>query len=155
MASKITRRTAAATLAAAAAAPLAPSRAARPGAAEAVLYRDPNCGCCGDYADHLRARGHAVRVVATDDLARIKREHGVPEALGSCHTTLVGGYVVEGHVPVGVVERLLAERPAIRGIALPGMPLGSPGMPGPKSEPFVIYALPRRAAGQPTVYAVE
>jgi hypothetical protein len=154
MASKITRRTAAATLAAAVA-PLAPSRAARPGAAEAVLYRDPDCGCCGDYADHLRAHGHAVRVVATGDLARIKREHGVPEALRSCHTTLVGGYVVEGHVPVGVVERLLAERPAIRGVALPGMPLGSPGMLGPKSEPFVIYALPWRAAGSPTVYAVE
>src|SRR5690606_38119763 len=125
MGSQITRRTAAATLAAAAAAvaPLVPLRAARPGAAEAVLYRDPDCGWCGDYADRLREHGHAVRVVATDDLARIKREHGgVPEALESCHTALIGGYVVEGHVPVGVVERLLAERPAIRGLALPGMP---------------------------------
>jgi len=98
---------------------------------EVVVYKDPDCGCCGQWAEHMRANGFAVREVATRELARVKAGAGVPRALGSCHTAFVGGYVVEGHVPAGDVRRLLDERPALQGIAAPGMPLGSPGMEGP------------------------
>ncbi|MBX6376607.1 MAG: CopG family transcriptional regulator [Acetobacteraceae bacterium] len=153
---RLPRRSAAALLAAAAVAPLAPSRPrAAADAGEAVLYKSPQCGCCDGHADHLRRNGLRIRVVETHDLPLIKQRHGVPEALEGCHTTLVGGYVVEGHVPAGVLDRLLAERPAIRGISLPGMPTGSPGMGGRKTEPFVVYALPLDPAAEPAVYAVE
>jgi len=118
----------------------------------AVMYKYPNCGCCESYADYLRARGFAVTVEATHDLPMIKQEHGVPEGLEGCHTMLLSGYVVEGHVPVATLERLLAERPPVRGISLPGMPQGSPGMSGVKSEPFTIHHFGDGGRG---VYAVE
>jgi hypothetical protein len=118
----------------------------------ATLYKNPDCDCCDGYADYLRRSGFTVAVKPTHDLSRIKREQGVPERLDGCHTTLVGGYVVEGHVPVGPIDRLLAERPAIRGISLPDMPPGSPGMTGRKAAPFVIYEF---GGGMPKVYAVE
>lgn len=118
----------------------------------AVMYKYPNCGCCESYAAYLRERGFAVTVEATHDLPLIKREHGVPADLEGCHTMLVGGYVVEGHVPIATLERLLAERPAVRGISLPGMPQGSPGMTGVKSEPFTIHHFGDGSRG---VYAVE
>lgn len=98
---------------------------------EVVVYKDPNCGCCGKWADHLRENGFQVREVATRDMALVKSEAGVPRALGSCHTALVGGYVVEGHVPASDVRRLLTEKPQLVGVSAPGMPLGSPGMEGP------------------------
>jgi hypothetical protein len=98
---------------------------------EVVVYKDPNCGCCGAWADHMREHGFAVREIATREMALVKSEAGVPRALGSCHTATVGGYVVEGHVPAADVRRMLDDRPAIAGIAVPGMPLGSPGMEGP------------------------
>lgn len=93
-------------------------------------------------------------MVPTHDLALIKRQQGVPEALEGCHTTLIGGYAVEGHVPASVVARLLSERPNLRGISLPGMPLGSPGMGGQKTAPFTIYAIAREPTARPAVYAV-
>lgn len=96
-----------------------------------VMYQHPQCGCCGKWADHLRGHGFTVEVIATREMSRVRSEAGVPRALGSCHTATVGGYVVEGHVPVADVQRLLAERPPVAGIAAPGMPLGSPGMEGP------------------------
>lgn len=120
----------------------------------AILYKDPNCGCCEDYADYLRGHGFAVEVKPTGDLARISREAGVPEPLQGCHTTLIDGYVVSGHVPVTSVQQLLAERPDIVGISLPGMPMGSPGMGGPKEGPFTIQAIGKNGAA-PTVYATE
>lgn len=120
----------------------------------ATLYKTPLCGCCEEYATLLRAAGYAVQVIATHDMPLIKRQHRVPAALEGCHTMLIGGYVVEGHVPFEVLARLLAERPAIPGVSLPGMPTGSPGMTGRKAEPFVIYALPRDPAAAPAVYAV-
>ena len=98
---------------------------------EIVVYKNPDCGCCGKWADHLRESGFSVREIASTDMQRIKSEAGVPETLGSCHTATVGGYIVEGHVPAQDVRRLLAEKPAISGLAVPGMPLGSPGMEGP------------------------
>lgn len=98
---------------------------------EIVMYKDPNCGCCGKWAEHMRSAGFAVKEVASARMELVKQEAGVPEALGSCHTAKVGGYVVEGHVPAADVRRMLAEKPAIRGLSAPGMPLGSPGMEGP------------------------
>ncbi|MGH6742253.1 MAG: DUF411 domain-containing protein [Bradyrhizobium sp.] len=133
----------------------AASLARAQGARDAVLYKNPQCGCCEDYAAYLRRSGFRVNVVATHDLDAIKSQHHVPEKLNGCHTTLVDGYVVEGHVPVSILERLLRERPPIRGISLPGMPQGSPGMTGIKKEPFQIYEIGARAKGNPRVYAVE
>lgn len=118
----------------------------------ATLYKNPQCGCCEDYANYLRQNGFDVKVVATHDLPLIKKEQGVPERFEGCHTTLIDGYVVEGHVPVKSLNRLLTERPAIKGISLPGMPMGSPGMTGPKTVPLTIYAI---SNGTPRVYAVE
>ena len=131
--------------------PLGQTLAAEP-AKIATLYKNPQCDCCETYAGYLRQNGYDVKVVATYDLALIKREHGVPAKFEGCHTTLIDGYVVEGHVPVGPLNRLLAERPAIKGISLPGMPMGSPGMNGPKSAPFTIYKI---SGGAAKIYAVE
>lgn len=119
---------------------------------EATLYKNPQCSCCEDYAAYLRTNGYTVTVKPTHDLSLISRQHGVPEKLGGCHTTLIGTYVVEGHVPVGTLNRLLKEKPNIKGISLPGMPMGSPGMTGPKMEPFTIYEF---GNGPSKVYAVE
>lgn len=118
----------------------------------ATLYKTTGCGCCEGYAEQLRANGYQVTVKAMDDISPIKKQYGVPDELQGCHTTLVGGYVVEGHVPLTTLERLLTERPKIKGISLPGMPSGSPGMSGPKTEPFKVYEL---SEGTPKVYAVE
>jgi len=101
------------------------------GGAEVTVYKDPNCGCCGKWAEHLRDNGFAVHEVPTRDMGRIKQQAGVPRALGSCHTAVVEGYVIEGHVPAGDVKRLLQERPSVIGLSAPGMPQGSPGMEGP------------------------
>ncbi|MDX9885721.1 DUF411 domain-containing protein [Thauera sp.] len=98
---------------------------------EVVMYKDPNCGCCGKWAEHMREHGFKVKEVATAEMGQVKGEAGVPQALGSCHTARVGGYVVEGHVPATDVRRMLTEKPAIAGISAPGMPMGSPGMEGP------------------------
>jgi hypothetical protein len=125
------------------------------GARDATLYKNPKCGCCEYHATYLRRHGYQVREVATHDLDRIRRDHGVPEKLYGCHTILVGGYVVEGHVSAGIIDRLLRERPKIRGISLPGMPPGSPGMTGSKTEPFQIYEIGLTASDRPRVYAVD
>lgn|SRR5262245_40180741 len=118
------------------------------------LYKDPQCGCCEGYADYLRQNGFAIDVTPTYDLAEISRNAGVPPKLQGCHTMLMEGYVVDGHVPVNVIRKLLAERPQIAGITLPGMPEGSPGMTGQKREPFTIYAVYKNGA-EPTVYATD
>lgn len=118
----------------------------------ATLYKNPQCDCCEEYATYLRQNGYEVTVKPTHDLSLIKRKHGVPANFEGCHTTLIDGYVVEGHVPVQTLERLLTERPAIKGISLPGMPQGSPGMTGQKTEPFTIYELSGKT---PRIYAVE
>lgn len=155
-----TRRATLRAVLAAAAAPLArPFRAtaAQPAAAsrEATLYKNPQCDCCEGYAAYLRQNGYQVRVVPSHDLALISRQQQVPQELEGCHVTMVDGYTVVGHVPVGPVNRLLAERPDVRGISLPGMPMGSPGMGGPKTAPFAIYTIPRESGAEPAVYAVE
>ena len=119
---------------------------------QATLYKNPHCGCCEGYADYLRENGFEVTVKPTHDLPLLHHQYGVPEPLVGCHTTLVDGYVVEGHVPVSTLLRLLAEKPDIKGISLPGMPAGSPGMGGEKAAPFTIYEI---GEGPPKVYAVE
>lgn len=97
-------------------------------AAEIAVYKDPSCGCCGQWVAHLRAAGFAVEVHDAEDIVRIKADAGVPDNLQSCHTAMIDGYVIEGHVPAADIRRLLSERPAAKGLAVPGMPVGSPGM---------------------------
>jgi hypothetical protein len=120
----------------------------------AVIYRNPQCGCCDIYAAYLKRNGFEVDVKPTNDLSQISHDAGVPEQLQGCHTMLVDGYVVDGLVPVEVVKQLLIERPAIAGITLPGMPIGAPGMPGAKTASLTIYAFTKDGKA-PTVYAVE
>lgn len=121
-----------------------------------TLYKDPNCGCCTGHADYLRAHGFTVTIVEIAELAAIRQQHGVPEALAGCHTILADGYVIEGHAPIEPIRRLLTERPDIIGISLAGMPEGSPGMGGEKMAPFTIYQIDRApAADAPKVFAVE
>ena len=106
---------------------------------KATMYKNPQCGCCEGHADHLRENGFEVTEIPTHELMTVKRQHGVTPQLAGCHTIVIDKYVVEGHVSAHIIRRLLAEKPAIKGISLPGMPTGSPGMPGPKSEPFIYY----------------
>ena len=115
-----------------------------------TLYKNPECGCCDGYADYLRQHGFAVTAKPTPDLSEISRKAGIPPDLQGCHTAFIGDYVVDGHVPVEAIKKLLAERPAIKGITLPGMPLGSPGMTGDKTEPFTVYAITKD--GRSSVY---
>lgn len=93
-----------------------------------TVTKDPNCGCCGGWVDHLKADGFAVEVIESAFVDRVKTKLGVPKDLASCHTAEVEGYVIEGHVPAAAVRRLLAEKPQATGLAVPGMPVGSPGM---------------------------
>lgn len=119
---------------------------------EVVMYKDPNCGCCGKWAEHMREHGFKVKEVASTEMGLVKREAGVPQALGSCHTARVGGYVVEGHVPAADVRRMLADKPAIAGLSAPGMPLGSPGMEGPyPAERYDVVSFD--AKGRTAVFA--
>ncbi|MGM0982107.1 MAG: DUF411 domain-containing protein [Pseudomonadota bacterium] len=107
--------------------------------AEATLYKNPQCGCCDGYADHLKEMGIEVTVIDDRDLGQIKEASGLPYGLGSCHTVEMGGYVIEGHVPLAAVEKLFEEQPDIDGIGLAGMPIGTPGMPGPQQSPYEVY----------------
>ena len=106
----------------------------------AEVHVSPTCTCCTEYVAYLRRHGWTVEVVEEPDIAAFQDEQGVPEAARGCHTTLVGGYLVEGHVPLAAIDRLLEERPAVDGIGLPGMPLGSPGMTGTATEPLAVVA---------------
>jgi hypothetical protein len=126
-----------------------PSRAE---VAEVTVYKDPYCGCCNKWVEHLKAAGFAVTAHDAEDMSRIKTEAGVPAALESCHTAKVGGYVIEGHVPADDIKRLLAERPDAVGLAVPGMPIGSPGMEqGDTREPYDVILF--RKDGTTTVFA--
>lgn len=118
----------------------------------ATLYKTPECGCCENYGDYLRENGFEVTVVPTPDLATMSRDAGLSDEFSGCHLTYIDGYVVSGHVPISTVERLLSERPDIKGVTLPGMPMGSPGMGGAKTEAFTIYEI---GGAAPEVYAVE
>ena len=106
----------------------------------ATIFKTVTCGCCRVFADYIERFGIKVERRDLPDLVEIKKQYGVPTSLESCHTTVIDGYVVEGHIPAEAIAKLLKEKPAIKGIAMPGMPSGSPGMPGPK-EKFVIYEI--------------
>lgn len=119
-----------------------------------TVYKSASCGCCTLWVEHARSSGFTVREVNTDDLAAVKRELGIPSRLASCHTVVVGGYVVEGHVPAADIKRLLADKPKLRGLAVPGMPVGSPGMEqGPVSSYERYDVLAFEANGAVRVFA--
>ena len=118
------------------------------------VWKDPDCGCCQDWVDHLQANGFAVKV-NTGGKEAMRERLGIPRQLASCHTALVGGYAVEGHVPAADIRRLLKERPQAHGLTVPGMPVGSPGMDGPaygnRRDPYDVLLVPK--SGAPRVFA--
>ena len=123
-------------------------------AAPAVaVFKSATCGCCAKWVEHLRANGFAPTATNVTDLDAVKARHNVPVALQSCHTALVGGYVIEGHVPASDIKRLLKERPAISGLAVAGMPAGSPGMEGPAPQRYSVMSFDKQ--GHTRVYATH
>lgn len=121
-------------------------------AADAVdVYKSPYCGCCGKWVEHLRQAGFEVRTHEVNDVPAARQRLGMPDRLGSCHTAKVAGYVVEGHVPVADIQRLLKEKPKALGIAVPSMPPGSPGMESPKPVPYNTLLV--QAGGETSIFA--
>ena len=122
------------------------------GSREILVYKTAACGCCSNWVEYVKRHGFTVKTEDVTDLTAIKVEHGVPPGMQSCHTALVDGYVIEGHVPVESIERMLEERPDIAGLAVPGMPAGSPGMevPGRAADSYDVIAFDR--AGNTSVY---
>jgi len=110
-----------------------------PNRGDVTLYKNPQCGCCEGYADYLRDNSFKVKAISTNDLTVMGQKYGIPDDMQPCHISLIGGYVVGGHIPIEVVNRLLSEKPQIVGITLPGMPEGTPGMPGNKPGRLDIY----------------
>ena len=107
---------------------------------EVTVYKSPTCGCCGKWIDHMREKGFKVTTHNRQDMNQIKQEYGVEYKLRSCHTAVVEDYVLEGHIPAEDIRRLLKEKPAVDGLAVPGMPAGSPGMEGKQEEPYEVVA---------------
>ena len=107
---------------------------------QAVIYKSPSCGCCVGYAGALKDAGYAVDIRLTEDMDAIKQRYQIPVGMQSCHTTVIGDKVIEGHMPLDVVEEIVAQD-AVKKVALPNMPAGTPGMPGIKQGPWTIYAL--------------
>ena len=130
----------------------APAQAQRP-ASTVQVYKSPTCGCCANWVKHLQQHGFRTQVTETDDVAAIKAQHRIPARAQSCHTVVVDGYVIEGHVPAADVQRLLKERPAVVGLAVPGMPIGSPGMEVPNVKPQAYDVLMFDKQGQLKVFA--
>lgn len=118
---------------------------------EITVYKTPTCGCCSKWVDHLKEHGFVVTAKDIPDLTALKKHYGVTQQLASCHTAFVGGYVVEGHVPADLITRLLKEKPKVKGIAVPGMPMGSPGMEGPRADRYDVVTFD--SAGKTAVYA--
>ena len=116
------------------------------------LVKHPSCDCCEGHAAYLRQNGYDVTVEPSADLDAFRAGLGIPKHLYGCHTILAGDYVIEGHVPAAAIAKLLTERPEIKGISVPGMPLGSPGMSGRKTAPLVVYVI---AGGEPVVFLTE
>lgn len=135
---------------------LLPIKAAAPATRVAAsplvtVYKDPDCGCCKAWVEYLRKHGFRVDAKDTRDLDQINANLGVPGSLVSCHTAMVGGYIIEGHVPAGDIQRLLKQKPKIAGLAVPGMPAGSPGMDGSPSVHYQVIAFER--SGKTHVFA--
>lgn len=126
-----------------AALPLLQTRLAQ-AAAQVHVYKDPNCGCCTAWVDHLKAAGFSVKVTETGDTSSVRKRLGMPDRVGGCHTATPDGYVLEGHVPATEVKRLLATKPQAIGLAVPGMPVGSPGMEfGDRRDPYQVLLIDR------------
>lgn len=120
-------------------------------AATMTVMKSPACGCCAKWIEHVEKHGFAVKVVNVDDIMAVKAKVGIPDRLASCHTTTVNGYVVEGHVPAADIKKLLASKPKVKGIAVPGMPAGSPGMEQAGKQPYKTLLI--KADGSTTVFA--
>ncbi|WP_246505424.1 DUF411 domain-containing protein [Microvirga antarctica] len=120
------------------------------GLPKVVVSKDPSCGCCSGWVNHLKAAGFPVEIHETAEVNRVKVRLGVPDALASCHTAEVGSYVIEGHVPADAIKRLLAEKPKAKGLAVPGMPVGSPGMEVEGVEPDTYEVVLFGPSGQTT-----
>lgn len=119
---------------------------------EVHVYKSPTCGCCSAWVDHLKAAGFPVKVTEVGDTTAARKRHGLPDRFGSCHTAIVAGYVVEGHVPAAEIKRLLAMKPAAIGLAVPAMPVGSPGMEvGGRQDPYDVFLIDKN--GRETVFA--
>lgn len=116
-----------------------------------TVYKSPACGCCSLWAQHLEENGFPIKTIETTEIMAVKEQYGVPGSLTSCHTAVVDGYALEGHVPADVIKQLLAERPAVAGLAVAGMPAGSPGMEGPNKQSYDVMAFTKD--GQQQVYA--
>ncbi|WP_298934275.1 DUF411 domain-containing protein [uncultured Ramlibacter sp.] len=128
-----------------------PSLAAAP-LPQVEVYKNSECGCCGAWVEHMKAAGFPVKVHETPDTSAIRKRYGIPDSFGSCHTGVVAGYALEGHVPAEEVKRLLAKKPAAAGLSVPGMPVGSPGMEmGSRKDPFQVLLIDK--AGRSSVFA--
>lgn len=130
--------------------PVTGAKAARNALPVIDVYKSASCGCCHVWVDHLRANGFTVKAVDVPNPSDYRAKYGVSDALGSCHTGVVAGYALEGHVPAAEIKRLLAERPKARGLAVPGMPMGSPGMEGARKDPYDVLLI--QADGRTRVY---
>ena len=108
---------------------------------EVTVFKSNSCGCCGAYVQYMQQKGFTVNVQTVTDITQIKDQFSIPANMESCHTTKIGNYFVEGHVPIEAIDNLLTEKPDIAGIALPAMPSGSPGMPGGKTGAWIVYAI--------------
>lgn len=117
---------------------------------QVVMYKNPGCQCCDKWANYLQDNGYSVKLDRSVSVQSVKTDQDVPYDMSSCHTALIDGYVVEGHVPVDAINRLLEERPDAIGLAVPGMPMGSPGMEGASTEPYDVYLFDKN--GDRTVY---
>jgi hypothetical protein len=117
---------------------------------EVTVYRDPSCHCCGRWMEHLTAEGFQLTEIEMDDMASLKQQYGVPKDQTSCHTAVMNGYVLEGHVPIAEIKRLIAERPEIAGITVPGMPVGTPGMEdGDRRDSFTVFSFDEQGNIEP------
>lgn len=116
-----------------------------------TVYKDPNCGCCKSWIEHLIKHGYRVDAKDTPGMTEVKQSLGVPDKLAACHTAIVNGYLIEGHVPAADIDRLLAQKPRIAGLAVPGMPAGSPGMESPRPQPYQVLSFDK--TGKTNVFA--
>lgn len=116
-----------------------------------TVYKSPTCGCCSKWVRHLQDNGFEVEAINRPDMNSVKSEAGITRQLASCHTAIISGYVIEGHVPAVDIKRLLKERPDIAGLAVPGMPMGSPGMEGPRQDSYDVLTFSK--SGETTVFS--
>ncbi len=117
------------------------SRESYSGNQQITVYRSPSCGCCGIWIEHLKKHGFQVTDIKTNDMEAIKQKHKLPFNLASCHTAIIDGYVMEGHIPADDIKRFLKQKPNLAGLSVPGMPLGTPGMEaGNRKQPFEVLA---------------